>query len=159
MAIVQVRLLSCSLHLLGAYLFASDCSADYTIGAPIGFGASSIVYAAIYRPSSKKSSSDKASRGIPCALKVLDLDSLPPRSLQLLQRETTLMSLSKHPNVLRVRGSWMEGHKLHIALRLMNKGSAADVMRYGWPGGMEEDVVKCILAQALKGLKHVILLY
>ena len=95
-------------------------------------------------------------KGIPCALKVLDLDSLPPRSLQLLQRETTLMSLSKHPNVLRVRGSWMEGHKLYIALRLMRKGSAADVMRYGWPGGMEEDVVRCILRQALKGLKFVI---
>lgn len=49
----------------------------------------------------------------------------------------------------------MEGHKLYIALRLMNKGSAADVMRYGWPGGMEEDVVRCILRQALKGLKLV----
>ena len=90
---------------------------------------------------------------ISCALKVLDLDALAPRSLALLQRETTLMSLSKHPNVLRVRGSWVDGHKLHIALRLMNKGSAADVMRYGWPGGMEEDVIRCILRQALQGLK------
>ncbi|KAH9487081.1 Serine/threonine-protein kinase fray2 [Psilocybe cubensis] len=135
----------------------SDCAKDYTIGAPIGFGASSIVYAATYHPSPKPSPNvpkNKAAKGIPCALKVLDLDSLPPRSLQLLQRETTLMSLSKHPNVLRVRGSWMDGHKLYIALRLMNKGSAADVMRYGWPGGMEEDVVRCILAQALKGLNY-----
>ncbi|KAJ7042640.1 kinase-like protein [Mycena alexandri] len=126
----------------------SDRSTDYTVGAPIGFGASSIVYAAEYRP---QSSSGKR---VPCALKVLDLDSLPPHSLALLQRETTLMSLSKHPNVLRVRGSWMDGHKLHIALRLMNRGSAADVMRYGWPGGMEEDVVRCILQQALQGLNY-----
>jgi serine/threonine protein kinase len=65
------------------------------------------------------------------------------------------MSLSKHPNVLRVRGSWMDGHKLHIALRLMNAGSAADVMQYAWPGGMEEEVVRCILKQALEGLKYV----
>jgi len=65
------------------------------------------------------------------------------------------MSLSKHPNVLRVRGSWIDGHKLYIALRLMNKGSAADVMHYGWPGGMEEEVVKCILKQTLEGLKSV----
>lgn len=64
------------------------------------------------------------------------------------------MSLSKHPNVLRVRGSWMDGHKLYIAVRLMNKGSAADVMHYGWPGGMEEEVVKCILKQALEGLNY-----
>ncbi|KDR74090.1 hypothetical protein GALMADRAFT_71443 [Galerina marginata CBS 339.88] len=129
----------------------SDNAQDYTIGPPIGFGASSIVYAATYHPPSPNSSSRKA---IQCALKVLDLDSLPPRSLQLLQRETALMSLSKHPNVLRVRGSWMDGHKLHIALRLMNKGSAADVMRYGWPEGMEEDVVRCILWQALNGLNY-----
>ena len=47
----------------------------------------------------------------------------------------------------------MEGHKLYIALRLMNSGSAMDVMRYAWPGGMEEEVVRCILRQALQGLK------
>jgi serine/threonine-protein kinase OSR1/STK39 len=64
------------------------------------------------------------------------------------------MSLSKHPNVLRVRGSWIDGHKLHIALRLMNAGSAADVMHFAWPGGMEEDVIRCILKQALEGLKQ-----
>jgi serine/threonine-protein kinase OSR1/STK39 len=132
---------------------SSDSPDDYTIGDPIGFGASSIVYSATYSPVNNDGSTDLPN-GIPCALKVLDLDSLPPRSLYLLHRETTLMSLSKHPNVLRVRGSWMAGHKLHIALRLMNKGSAADVMRYGWPGGMEEEVVRCILAQALKGLKY-----
>lgn len=134
----------------------SDNAEDYTIGDPIGFGASSIVYAATYLPRDTDSTSSVALEPIPCALKVLDLDKLPPRSLQLLQRETTLMSLSKHPNVLRVRGSWMNGHKLYIALRLMNKGSAADVMRYGWPGGLEEDVVRCMLRQTLKGLKYVI---
>ncbi|KIJ68618.1 hypothetical protein HYDPIDRAFT_179692 [Hydnomerulius pinastri MD-312] len=127
----------------------SDCSKDYTIGSPIGFGASSIVYAAIYNPPPPE-----PLHPLPCALKVLDLDSLPPHSLALLQCETQLMSLSKHPNVLRVRGTWIDGHKLHIALRLMNKGSAADVMQYGWPGGMEEEVVKCILKQALEGLNY-----
>jgi len=135
---------------------SSDCPEDYTKGEPIGFGASSIVYSAVYRPvSNLKDDALDTPHSIPCALKVLDLDSLPPRSLSLLQRETTVMSLSKHPNVLRVRGSWIAGHNLYIALRLMNRGSAADVMRYGWPGGMEEDVVRCILRQALKGLKCV----
>jgi hypothetical protein len=132
--------------------FHSDREEDYTIGPPIGFGASSIVYLATFQPR-PSSPSTPPPAPISCALKVLDLDALPPRSLSLLQRETNLMSLSKHPNVLRVRGSWMTGHKLFIALRLMNKGSAADVMRYGWPGGMEEDVIICILRQALQGLK------
>ncbi|KAL4251029.1 protein kinase superfamily protein [Abortiporus biennis] len=119
---------------------------DYKLGSPIGFGASSIVYSAKYKPST-------TSIAIPCALKVLDLDSLPGRSLHLLQRKTQLMYLAKHPNVLRVRGTWIDGHKLYIALRLMNAGSAADIRRYGWPGGMQEEVVKCILRQALEGIK------
>jgi serine/threonine-protein kinase OSR1/STK39 len=133
----------------------SDNSEDYVLGQPIGFGASSIVYSAIYRPRPSSQEQQQQQSSIPCALKVLDLDSLPQNSLRLLQRETTLMSLSKHPNVLRVRGTWIEGHKLYIAMRLMSKGSAADVMRYGWPGGMEEEVIKCILKQALEGLKSV----
>jgi serine/threonine-protein kinase OSR1/STK39 len=129
------------------WIMYSDNPDDYTIGDPIGYGASSIVYTAYYNP-------PLPAKPIPVALKVLDLDTLPRRLLQLLQRETTLMSLSKHPNVLRVRGSWTKGHKLYIALRLMNKGSAADVMRYGWPGGMEEEVCRCILRQALQGLNY-----
>ena len=145
------RLLSVFSSLPSSEPSPSDSPADYTIGPPIGFGASSIVYSAVYHPSSAEYSSP----GIPCAVKVLDLDSMAPGPLQLLQRETTLMSLSKHPNVLRVRGSWVNGHRLYIALRLMNKGSAADVMRYGWPGGMEEDVIRCVLSQALSGLKFV----
>lgn len=128
--------------------FHSDSAADYTRGLPIGFGASSTVYAAIYKPKSQPNHPP-----VPCALKVLDLDSLPQNSLRLLQRETQLMAMSKHTNVIRVRGSWMDGHKLYIALRLMNAGSAADVMRYAWPGGMDEEVVRCILKQALEGLK------
>lgn len=134
----------------------SDDPADYEIGAPIGFGATSVVRAALYAPSSSSSSSapsNKHTAPLPCAVKVVDLDKLPPQALRLLRRETQLMSLSKHPNVLRVRGSWVAEQRLHIALRLMNAGSAADIMRYGWPAGMEEEVVKCILRQALEGLK------
>lgn len=133
-------------------LVLSDDSSDYTIGPPIGFGASSLVYTATYHPKPSSPSSPTPTP-IPCALKVVDLDRLPPHALALLTQETQLMSLSKHPNVLRVRGTWMDGHKLYIALRLMNAGSAADVMRYAWPGGMDEEVVRCILKQALEGIK------
>ena len=125
---------------------ASDRAEDYAIGLPIGYGATSIVYSATFK-------SSQNTRPTPCALKVVDLDRLPQHALNLLMQETRLMSLFKHPNVLRVRGTWMDGHKLYIALRLMNAGSAADVMRFAWPGGMEEEVIKCILKQALEGLK------
>lgn len=114
MAVVQVRSVHEYISVCQIDHLSSDRSTDYTRGGPIGFGASSTVYAAHYNPPN--------ATPIPCALKVMDLDSLPPRSLSLLQRETQLMSLSKHPNVLRVRGTWMDGHKLYIAMRLMNKG-------------------------------------
>ncbi|KAI0344126.1 kinase-like protein [Trametopsis cervina] len=156
----------------------SDDPTDYTLGPPIGYGASSIVYAATFHPSTAPSPPSSAPSfppspsahqpttaaqpppaanppaPTPCALKVIDLDRLPPSALRLLTQETQLMSLSKHPNVLRVRGTWMDGPKLYIALRLMNAGSAMDVMRYAWPGGMEEEVVRCILRQALEGLNY-----
>jgi serine/threonine-protein kinase OSR1/STK39 len=63
------------------------------------------------------------------------------------------MSLSKHPNVLRVRGSWMADHRVYIALRLMHAGSVRDVMRYRHIDGIGEEAIKCILKQALQGLE------
>ncbi|KZV92508.1 kinase-like protein [Exidia glandulosa HHB12029] len=128
------------------YIMYSDVAHEYHIGQPIGFGASSTVYYATWQPHGHPA--------LPCALKVIDLDGLPPHALPLLRRETQLMALSKHPNVLRVRGSWTDGHKLYIALRLMRSGSVADVMRYGWSGGFEEEVIKCALKQALEGLNY-----
>ncbi|CAG7854265.1 Serine/threonine-protein kinase fray2 {ECO:0000250/UniProtKB:O61125, ECO:0000312/EMBL:EAL69242.1}; AltName: Full=STE20-like kinase fray2 {ECO:0000250/UniProtKB:O61125} [Serendipita indica DSM 11827] len=120
---------------------------DYIIGPPIGFGASSIVYSAQFKvPGTQKL--------WPVAVKVIDLERLAPSALRLLTRETQLMSLSKHPNVLRVRGSWVVNRKLHIALRLMRTGSVSDVMRYKFAAGVEEEVARCILKQALEGLNY-----
>ncbi|KAH7104464.1 kinase-like domain-containing protein [Auriculariales sp. MPI-PUGE-AT-0066] len=130
------------------WIMYSDRAEDFTIGQPIGFGASSTVHYAQYRPAGTND------EPVACALKVIDLDILPPHALPLLRRETQLMALSKHPNVLRVRGSWMDGHKLFIALRLMRSGSVADVMHYASSGGFEEEVVKAILVQALQGLNY-----
>jgi serine/threonine-protein kinase OSR1/STK39 len=136
----------------------SDSPDAYAIGPPIGHGASSIVYSATYHPTTRARRSTflpNPPAPIECALKVVDLDALPLKSLQQLKRETQLMSLSKHPNVLRVRGTWMKGHKLYIAMRLMKSGSVADVMRYGYPDGLEEEVCRCVLKQALEGLRSV----
>jgi serine/threonine protein kinase len=124
----------------------SDNPRHYTLGPPIGLGASSTVYAATYRcPGTGKDTE--------VALKVVDLDKLPQSALKLLTTETQLMSLSKHPNVLRVRGTWLDGRKLYIALRLMRAGSISDCMRYKFTAGIDEESARCILKQALEGLK------
>ena len=65
-----------------------------------GFGASSVVHQGVFKPL------DRA-----CAIKVIDLEAYG-RDTEELRRETQLMSLSKHPNVLRVRGCWVKGAKL-----------------------------------------------
>lgn len=64
------------------------------------------------------------------------------------------MSLSKHPNVLRVRGCWVKGAKLHIATRLMSSGSMLDIMRFAHPEGFDEIVIATVLKQALQGLNY-----
>lgn len=64
------------------------------------------------------------------------------------------MSLSKHPNVLRVRGCWVRGSKLHIATRLMSSGSMLDIMRFAHPEGFDEIVIATVLKQALEGLNY-----
>ena len=118
-------------------------ASDYTLGPTIGFGASSVVYQASFKPLN----------GRACAVKVIDLEAFG-RDLAELRRETQLMSLSKHPNVLRVRGCWVDGSKLHIATRLMSSGSMLDIMRFSFPEGFEESVIATILKQALEGLNY-----
>ncbi|UZJ51399.1 hypothetical protein CBS101457_000719 [Exobasidium rhododendri] len=118
-------------------------ASDYILGPTIGFGASSVVYQASFQPL----------KGRLCAVKVIDLEAFG-RDLAELRRETQLMSLSKHPNVLRVRGCWVAGSKLHIATRLMSSGSILDIMRFSFPEGFEEVVIATVLKQALEGLNY-----
>ncbi|SAM85188.1 related to KIC1-ser/thr protein kinase that interacts with Cdc31p [Ustilago bromivora] len=115
---------------------------DYIVGDVIGFGASSVVHQGVFKPL------DKA-----CAIKVIDLEAYG-RDTEELRRETQLMSLSKHPNVLRVRGCWVKGAKLHIATRLMSSGSMLDIMRFAHPEGFDETVIATVLKQALEGLNY-----
>ena len=116
---------------------------DYILSDIVGFGATSIVYQAAFLPLG----------GRACAVKVIDLEAFGGDT-DVLRRETQLMSLSKHPNVLRVRGCWLEGSKLHIATRLMNSGSMLDIMRFSYPDGFDEPVIATVLKQALEGLNY-----
>ncbi|CAD7063396.1 unnamed protein product [Tilletia caries] len=115
---------------------------DYILGREIGYGASSVVYEAQFKP-----------LGARVAVKVIELEAFG-RDTDELRRETQLMSLSKHPNVLRVRGCYLIGSKLHIATRLMAAGSMLDILRFSHPDGFDEIVVATVLKQALQGLHY-----
>lgn len=83
------------------------------------------------------------------------------------------MALSKHPNVLRVRGEWIEGEivadtrrrcsltpfcalgsKLYIACRYMSPGSLLDISRFAFQDGFDEVVIATALKQTLEGLLY-----
>ncbi|GBC02079.1 hypothetical protein RclHR1_04440009 [Rhizophagus clarus] len=133
-----------SANLLDDHNFSSNVE-DYDINtnSPIGYGASAIVYGAIYKPLNKK-----------VAVKMIDLDFFERNQIDEVRRETQLMSLSKHANVLRVYGSFVNESKLFIVTPYMSAGSCSDIMKTAHPDGFEESIIATILKQALQGLDY-----
>ncbi|CAB5394482.1 unnamed protein product [Rhizophagus irregularis] len=131
-------------NLLDDHIFSSNVE-DYDINAnsPIGYGASAIVYGAVYKPLNKK-----------VAVKMIDLDFFERNQIDEVRRETQLMSLSKHANVLRVYGSFVNESKLFIVTPYMSAGSCSDIMKTAHPDGFEENIIATILKQALQGLDY-----
>ncbi|KAK4050270.1 hypothetical protein OIV83_003591 [Microbotryomycetes sp. JL201] len=128
---------------------------DYQIGQPIGFGSSSIVHKATYCPVTDREAGTQSPDPITCAVKIINVDRLSKSGdIDRLRRETQLMALSKHPNVLRVRGEWIQGSQLFIACRYMAAGSLLDISKYAFPDGFDEPVIATVLKQALEGLKY-----
>ncbi|CAG8598028.1 11219_t:CDS:10 [Dentiscutata erythropus] len=116
---------------------------DINLENPIGYGASARVYSAIYKPSGKK-----------VAVKMINLDFFERNQIDEVRRETQLMSLSKHPNVLRVYGSFVNESNLYIVTPYMSAGSCSDIMKTAYPDGFEEAAIATILKQALQGLDY-----
>ncbi|CAO3600902.1 unnamed protein product [Absidia cylindrospora] len=116
---------------------------DFELQQPIGYGSSAIVYSAIYKPLNKK-----------VAVKMIDLDMFERNQIDELRRETALMALSKHPNVLRVYGSFVNGSKLYIVTPYSAGGSCLDIMKTGFPNGFDETSIATILKQTLEGIAY-----
>ncbi|KAI8060951.1 kinase-like domain-containing protein [Gongronella butleri] len=116
---------------------------DFELQQPIGYGSSAVVYSALYKPTNKR-----------VAVKMIDLDMFERNQIDELRRETALMALSKHPNVLRVYGSFVHGSKLFIVTPFSAGGSCLDIMKTAFPHGLEELSIATILKQALEGLVY-----
>ncbi|KAJ3150758.1 hypothetical protein HDU86_006266 [Geranomyces michiganensis] len=116
---------------------------DYKIGEPIGYGSSAVVYIACYKPTN-----------INVAIKMIDLDMFERNQIDELRREIQIMSLSKHPNLLPVYGSFVSGSKLLIVTPFLSSGSCLDIMKTAFQDGMDEVSIATILRQALEGLAY-----
>ncbi|KAF8976779.1 hypothetical protein BGZ46_007975, partial [Entomortierella lignicola] len=84
---------------------------DYDVRLPIGYGSSAVVYNAYYKPLNRK-----------IAIKVIDLDMFERNQIDELRRETQVMALCKHPNVLRVNGAFVTDSKLYIVTPYLSAG-------------------------------------
>ncbi|KAI8876112.1 kinase-like protein [Backusella circina FSU 941] len=125
-------------------LFHSCHLEDFEIRNAIGYGSSAIVYHAIYKPKNMR-----------VAIKIIDLDLFERNQIDELRRETALMALSKHPNVLAVYGSFVHGSKLYIATPYLSGGSCLDIMKCHFQDGFsDESIIATILKQALEGLVY-----
>ncbi|KAG1378892.1 hypothetical protein G6F61_005435 [Rhizopus arrhizus] len=106
-----------------------------------GYGSSSVVYNAVYKPKNTR-----------VALKMIDFELFERNQIDEVRRETALMALCKHPNILKVYGSFMSGSKLYIATPYLSGGSCLDMMKSGFEDGFEEITIATILKQALEGI-------
>ncbi|KAJ3274976.1 hypothetical protein HK104_003987 [Borealophlyctis nickersoniae] len=116
---------------------------DYELGPPIGYGSSAVVYIAKYKPLNKTVS-----------IKMIDLDMFERNQIDELRREIQIMSLSKHPNLLPVYGSFVHGAKLYIVTPFLSAGSCLDIMKTAFTDGFDEASIATILRQALEGLSY-----
>ncbi|KAG0340815.1 hypothetical protein BG004_006269 [Podila humilis] len=115
---------------------------DYDIRLPIGYGSSAVVYNAYYKPLNKR-----------VAIKVIDLDMFERNQIDELRRETQVMALCKHANVLRVNGAFVADSKLYIVTPYLSAGSCLDIMKTAYPDGFDEISIATILKQALQDVK------
>ncbi|KAJ3301205.1 hypothetical protein HDU76_005807 [Blyttiomyces sp. JEL0837] len=116
---------------------------DYELGTAIGYGSSATVYIAKYKPMNKI-----------VAIKMIDRDMFERNQIDELRREIQIMSLSRHPNLLPVYGSFVNGSRLFIVTPFLSGGSCLDIMKTAYPHGLDEMSIATILKQALQGLEY-----
>jgi serine/threonine-protein kinase OSR1/STK39 len=67
--------------------------------------------------------------GSTVAIKILDLETFPNSSIQLIRKEISIMSMSKHKNIVPVHVSFVDSQYLWIVMPLIDSGSVLDIMR------------------------------
>ncbi|XP_010541851.1 PREDICTED: serine/threonine-protein kinase BLUS1 isoform X2 [Tarenaya hassleriana] len=115
---------------------------DYKLMEEVGFGASAVVYRAIYLPTNEV-----------VAVKCLDLDRCNS-NLDGIRRESHTMSLIDHPNVIKSFCSFVVEHNLWVVMPFMAQGSCFHLMKAAYPDGFEEAAICSILKETLKALGY-----
>ncbi|ORX63041.1 kinase-like protein, partial [Hesseltinella vesiculosa] len=121
----------------------SRVSSGFILLLLVGYGSSAVVYSALFLPQQRR-----------FAIKMIDLDIFERKQIDELRRETALMALSHHENVLPVYTSFVSSSKLCIVTPYLSGGSCVDIMKTAFPDGLDETCIATILKQALEGLAY-----
>jgi serine/threonine-protein kinase OSR1/STK39 len=96
--------------------------------------------------------------GSKVAIKILDLETFPNNSINLIRKEISIMSMSKHKNIVAEYISFVDLQYLWIVMPVIDAGSVLDVMRQirpnSSPGLPDEVVIATILKETLEGLAY-----
>ncbi|KAM7278080.1 hypothetical protein ACFE04_005214 [Oxalis oulophora] len=117
-------------------------SSDYKLLEEIGYGASAIVFRAIFIPSNEV-----------VAVKSLDLDRCNI-NLDDVRKEAQTMILIDHPNVIKAYCSFVVDRRLWVVMPFMSEGSCLHLMKIAYPDGFEENAIGSILKETLKALDY-----
>lgn len=120
-------------------------SNSYKILHEIGAGVSAVVYKAICLPKNSTI----------VAIKSIDLDN-KSRSVDFdnVRRETKIMSLLSHPNILNAHCSFMVDRRLWVVMPFMSAGSLQSIIASSFPNGLSEPSIAVVLKEILNALSY-----
>eukprot|EP00242_Pyramimonas_sp_CCMP2087_P017323 CAMPEP_0198198952 /NCGR_PEP_ID=MMETSP1445-20131203/2304_1 /TAXON_ID=36898 /ORGANISM="Pyramimonas sp., Strain CCMP2087" /LENGTH=383 /DNA_ID=CAMNT_0043868641 /DNA_START=459 /DNA_END=1610 /DNA_ORIENTATION=- len=109
----------------------------------VGKGVSATVWRAMCHPLSEE-----------VAVKVMDLESSPPATLEEILKETQTMQMLNHPNLVTSHASFVAGQELWVVMPFVAGGSCLHLLKWKFHQGFEEAVVASILKGVLSAVEY-----
>lgn len=91
------------------------------------------------------------------AIKIIDLENFPNTSIQHIRQEISIMSLSKHKNIVPEFISFVDHQYLWIVMPLIDCGSVLDIVRLMTPNEQyirSEVTIATLVKETLEGLAY-----
>ncbi|XP_022761124.1 serine/threonine-protein kinase BLUS1-like [Durio zibethinus] len=118
-------------------------SESYKIIDEIGVGVSAVVYKAECVPMNSTI----------VAIKAIDLDQ-SKADFDKIRRETNIMSLLSHPNILNAHCSFTVDRRLWVVMPFMSGGSLQSIVSSSFPDGLTEQSIAIVLKETLNALSY-----